>query len=107
VILIASIWLAVAVACGDDAATGPVAITVGPEGGTLSFADGRVTLLFPPGAVDQEVPVTVSAAGDAPPSSRLVPGTVFEFGPAGIPCRQVSAKTSSSYPEPSLLHGSR
>ncbi len=52
VILIASIWLAVAVACGDDAATGPVAITVGPEGGTLSFADGRVTLLFPPGAVD-------------------------------------------------------
>jgi hypothetical protein len=82
--LIALIWAAMMVACGGDEATGPVSSTVGPDGGTLSFTGGRVTLVFPSGALTDEVAVTVNAAAGPAPSSLLVPGTAFEFGPAGI-----------------------
>lgn len=56
---------------------------IGPEGGTLSFASGVITLVFPPGAVSEDVPITVEPASVIPERSRVVEGTVYEFQPAG------------------------
>ncbi len=71
-------------ACGKDSSTGPARDTVGPGGGVLEFAGGSVALLFPPGAVSQSVTVTVQPTTQYPNNPRVVPGTVYDFQPAGL-----------------------
>jgi alpha-tubulin suppressor-like RCC1 family protein/uncharacterized protein YjdB len=57
---------------------------VGPKGNTISAVDGAVTLVFPAGAVDEAITVTVDAAVSPPnPAMRLLPGATFDFGPEG------------------------
>ncbi len=58
-------------------------ISVSPDGGLGTAANGRVSLSFPPGAVNEPIIVTVDRATSAPSSSRLIPGTAFQFGPDG------------------------
>jgi uncharacterized protein YjdB len=54
-----------------------------PTGGTVSAANGAVTLAVPPGAISQATPVTVDAAASAGQDPRIVAGAAFEFGPNG------------------------
>lgn len=56
---------------------------VGASGGTVSAVDGAVTLALPEGASGGNVGITVWPATGFPVDSRLVPGSVFDFGPDG------------------------
>ncbi len=85
--------LVVLTACGDDSPTGPTSNTVGPQGGTFTFAGGNVTLVVPPGVVAQEITVTVQAATSFPASPRLVEGTAYDFQPVGTVFAQPVALT--------------
>src|SRR5437879_13792486 len=59
-------------ACGKDSPTGPSGTTVGPTGGTLTFAGGSVVLVFPAGAVSQRVNVSVLATTHYHVHSRTI-----------------------------------
>jgi hypothetical protein len=78
--------LLLALSACEDVAPGPLMgpNTIGPEGGTLTFANGTVSLNVPPGAVTAPVSITVRRLDDFPDNPLVVPGTVFEFGPAGL-----------------------
>lgn len=54
---------ALASAAGCD---GNAPVVMGPRGGTVASADGRLTLTFPAGALDRDTVVTVDAVDDAP-----------------------------------------
>ena len=73
-------------ACGGDSPTGVSGTgqVVGPAGGTLVFANNSVALVFPAGAVTQTVTITVRPAVQFPSNSGVIPGTVYELGPAGL-----------------------
>jgi adhesin/invasin len=53
-------------------------------GATFSAQDGTVNVTVPAGAVPQTSSITVSPSTNAPPSSRLLAGTAFDFGPPGL-----------------------
>lgn len=74
--------LAVVAACGDPA--GPEGRRVGPDGGTVTFADGRVVLDVPAGALQQGTEITVAPTDAVPASPLLVPSTAYVLGPAGL-----------------------
>jgi hypothetical protein len=57
---------------------------IGTSGGTISAFDGRVALEFPAGALSGDVGITVAPATTVPAAKGLVPGTAFDFGPAGL-----------------------
>jgi hypothetical protein len=56
---------------------------LGPEGGIISAADGRVILNAPAGAVSAPITITVNPVTSYPEPERIVAGTVFDFGPDG------------------------
>ncbi|UCC84393.1 MAG: hypothetical protein JSW46_05535 [Gemmatimonadota bacterium] len=56
---------------------------MGPQGGTLTFENGDVTVVFPAGAVSQAINVTCATATSYPQDARVVSGAVYAFGPAG------------------------
>lgn len=89
------------------AGTATVAVVTGPQGGTVSVASGQVTLVFPAGAIDPPIMVTVDVGSLAPSMTRLVPGTVFDFGPSGtpfnVPVRLTIGYDPSNLPVESLL----
>ncbi len=87
--------VALASACGGDSATGPTTQSVGPDGGTLYFFGDRVSLIFPPGAVGSDVTISARIARSFPENNRVVPETVFDFGPRGIPLKQAVELTIS------------
>lgn len=60
-----------------------VPTNMGPDGGTLTFAGGDVALVFPAGAVSEDIKVTVGTATNFPQDPRIVAGAVYVFGPAG------------------------
>jgi hypothetical protein len=72
-----------AISCGDGT-TAPESKSVGPNGGYLSFGNGAVTLVFPRGALSQEISVTAEPTNDYPSNWHLLPGTVIELGPPNI-----------------------
>ncbi len=55
---LALVAIVVAVGCGPSASQS--ASTVGPAGGTIIAFDGRVRLVFPPGAVAKTTTITVA-----------------------------------------------
>lgn len=52
--------------------------TIGPEGGTVTSHDGRVTLEIPPGALDREITVTIGEVDDGPEGAI---GFAYEIEP--------------------------
>jgi predicted CXXCH cytochrome family protein len=60
-----------------------VPTNMGPDGGTLTFAGGNVSLMFPAGAVSRDIKVTCATAANFPQDARIVAGAVYVFGPAG------------------------
>jgi uncharacterized protein YjdB len=57
---------------------------VSAAGTTFSAQDGVVNVSVPAGAVSQTSNITVSPSTTLPPSTRLVAGTAFDFGPPGL-----------------------
>jgi uncharacterized protein YjdB len=57
---------------------------VGPAGGQVTAAAGKVTLVVPPGALAAPVPLTVTAVQNPPAHPALIPGTAWDLGPDGI-----------------------
>ena len=73
-----------ALGCGGDATVNaPESVKIAGEGGTVTSANGMVTLVVPAGALTQ--PTTISIR-PAPVSAdpRLVPGTEYIFEPDGL-----------------------
>lgn len=71
-------------ACAGDSPNEPLTGSVGPAGGTLAFADGKVRLEVPPGAVTSEVTLTVESATGFPADPKVVDETVYRFAPEGL-----------------------
>jgi len=71
------------ISCGDERPTEPPPNTIGPDGGTLSFAQGKVTLTIPAGALSEPVAIAVTATATFPPSATIAEGTTYEFKPHG------------------------
>jgi len=61
----------------------PIATGVDDTGGTVTAAGGDVTLEFPAGAVSQDFVPEVDPTSTYPADPDIVPGAVYEFGPAG------------------------
>jgi len=66
--------LFVVLGCGGDGVNAPEAVTIATEGGTITSADGKVTLVVPAGALAQPTAITITPA-PASADARLVPGT--------------------------------
>ncbi|MEO5590878.1 MAG: hypothetical protein ABIS03_14955, partial [Gemmatimonadaceae bacterium] len=57
---------------------------VSASGTSFTAQAGAVSVSVPAGAVSQSSSITVAPAANAPPNVRLLPGTAFDFGPAGL-----------------------
>ncbi len=55
--------------------------TVGPRGGVIMSADGRVALDIPPGALTDEVEISIELLDDAP---QQILGSAYAIEPAGF-----------------------
>lgn len=59
---------------------------VGPEGGEVNTPDDKTSIVIPPGALEDDIVVTVQAAPeedvDALPAGNITP--IMEFGPEGV-----------------------
>jgi len=83
------------VGCSNDGSGGGAghpALTrtrVGPEGGTATSADGKLTLTFPPGALSQETEITIAPA-------TVEGGVGYELGPDGLQLNTPATATFSA-----------
>lgn len=77
---------------------------VDEQGGTVTTSDGNVTLEIPAGALQAETDVSIFPQAVRPAADGLVPGTCYEFGPAGTQFSQ-PAQVVMSYSEASLPAG--
>ncbi len=64
--------------CASEEEKGQV---IGPAGGSLASADGKLKVTVPAGALDTEITVTIKAA-TSPPAGAV--GQVYEVGPSGV-----------------------
>ena len=51
---------------------------IGPDGGIVTSADGRLTLAIPPGALDEDVMIAIEEVDDGPDGAI---GAVYEISP--------------------------
>lgn len=59
--------------------------TVTPEtGGTVATSDGKLSLTFPPGAVDAAVEISIVALPPDQMPSESVPGSAYDLRPSGL-----------------------
>jgi hypothetical protein len=72
-------------ACGgSDDGTPSGGTRIGPAGGTVVSADGRLTLTIPPGALSTDVPIRVEVvAAEAVPETLRGPRAVYRLEPEG------------------------
>jgi len=71
-------------ACGgDDPASPPAGTVVGPAGGTVTGGGGRVELVFPAGAVADDLEVSITAATSPPADAGVILARAYEFSPDG------------------------
>ena len=56
----------------------------GADGGTITLAGGDVKLALPPGALPNDVFITVVPATNLPATPPAIPGTAWDFGPDGL-----------------------
>lgn len=59
--------------------------TIGPAGGSLAAMNGVVVLEVPPGVLGSEVQFLIRPTPDLAQNPRVVPGTVIEIAPGGVP----------------------
>ncbi|GAB3251673.1 hypothetical protein GCM10027347_10250 [Larkinella harenae] len=68
----------------------PVSKTIGPEGGTLVTADGKVHLVIPAGAVSQATIITIQPITNHSPNGI---GQAFRFSPDGLQFKKPATLT--------------
>jgi hypothetical protein len=76
------------VSCNDDdndkrGNLPPGAAQIGASGGTVNSSDGKVSLTIPPGALTEEITITIEEGAGAAPSGAIE-ATVYEVGPSGL-----------------------
>jgi hypothetical protein len=59
-------------------------LTIGVDGGTLTTASGRVSLIFPKGALLQDTLITIQTTSIYPVDSGNIRGTFYKFLPEGL-----------------------
>jgi len=78
------------VTCDSETQKQVVEALIGPEGGTVTSADGRLTLTFPPGALTEETTITITRVDpgdllDLPPEfGDLEADLAYELTPDGL-----------------------
>ena len=73
--------------CNNQGGGGSSTATIGPEGGTITSSDGRLTLTFPPGALSEDTEITIRKIdpNDLPPEfDGLDPELAYLLEPDGI-----------------------
>ena len=75
-----------------------------PAGGEVSLADDAVNLVFPAGALSEDVFITAEPATGLPAGPVPIPGTAFDFGPDGIVFTEPVTLTIAYDPEELRLH---
>ncbi len=76
---------------GNDGGFAAASATIGPGGGQLSSSDGRLSLIFPAGAVAAPTLITITplAAADLSPAAQgLEPDRAYRIDPAGMTLAQ-------------------
>ena len=71
---------------GGDSDTTPAvpeSQTVGPSGGTLTFASGAIVMTVSAGAVPSNTTITIQRSTSAPGSSTMISSLAYDFGPEG------------------------
>lgn len=84
--LLAGLVLAVILAaCGSSGGGGGTAdgTSIGANGGTVTSADGKATLVIPPGALSQDVNISITPYQPQPGDPPAIPGTAYYFNPTG------------------------
>lgn len=56
---------------------------IGAAGGTVTSADGNVSVVIPAGALAQPTPITIAPAAIIPASAVVVAGSAYNLGPSG------------------------
>lgn len=72
---------------GEATITVAAGTVVGPQGGTLNFANGAIKVTVPAGAVSAPVAINATVGGapsGAPPEDWQVVGPVYRISPAGV-----------------------
>ncbi len=77
---------------------------IGPSGGTISLANGKVVIVFPVGAVASTIQLTVDSLTSPLASPRLVKGTAYSVESAGSPTL-VPFTLTLGYDAPNLKTG--
>lgn len=72
--------------CGsdDDPASPAGGTNIGPDGGSLTLADGLVELVFPAGALDESIEVTVTSTSSVPNDPGMILARAYDFAPDGV-----------------------
>ena len=81
--VVAILALAVAASCTPPPAVPelpPVAVRIGPAGGTVTSDDERLALTIPPGALEEPITFTIDVVPDGVGGAL---GAVYEIGPSG------------------------
>jgi hypothetical protein len=63
---------------------------IGPEGGTITSTDGRITLSIPPGALNSKQTISIESSSDVIPGGL---GTAYTFKPDGLTFAKNAALT--------------
>lgn len=76
-------------ACDENGGKGGggVSEVIGPEGGTITSRDGRLTLTFPPGALSEDTEITIKEIdpNDLPPEfDGIVADSAYQLEPDGL-----------------------
>lgn len=88
--------------CGGDGGAGdpmgpgtpdPPANVVGTAGGTVTLAEGAVTLVVPAGALSGDVAITATPISDPDRPEQVVPSSAFTLGPDNVTFAQPARLT--------------
>lgn len=83
----------------DGDPTGPAKATIGEDGGTAKLAQGSVELSIPRDALLADVELTATQATSHPSDDLLVPGSVYDIGPAETSFEKLITITLSYDPD--------
>lgn len=75
------------ISCDGNGSNNVSTRTIGPEGGTITSSDGKLTLEIPAGALDEDTEITIRRINpeDLPPEFEGIEGErQYELGPEGL-----------------------
>lgn len=75
------------ISCDGDGSNNVSTRTIGPEGGTITSPDGKLTIIIPPGALSEDTEITVRRLNDSEISEEFAQENVdstYELAPDGL-----------------------